>query len=159
MLFFNTPPNYNVMIYMKNKFLILLFFLSIVIVLTSCLTPRGVMELGTNISPQNGESVIIINGPAAHNWFPHSGSDITIYINGQIKGFIRGEGRARFVLPNGQYTLMAEYCTNMLSYKGIGRGLPYDFSLNSEQIEFDVKAPFFLFRLVKIQMVKSTPLE
>ena len=45
---------------MKNKFL--LFFLAIVIVLTSCLTPRGVMELGTKISPKNGESVIIING-------------------------------------------------------------------------------------------------
>jgi hypothetical protein len=91
----------------KMKFwlgmLVLVFGMTVA--LTGCATARGVMHLGDNTNADIGESEIMISSPGRI----YENADMTVTLDGKLKGIMRGGGTAKFVVPNGEHILKIDW--------------------------------------------------
>jgi predicted small secreted protein len=136
----------------------MLVFGLMVITLTGCATARGVMQIGDDFSAEVSESEIIILSLASM----YQNSDLTITLDGQVKGILRGGGSAKFIVPNGQHILIVDWKGTGVSSDLYGRtmkGEPYEFTINSERFQFRPIIPPTWFQKVTLQLVNSTSLK
>jgi hypothetical protein len=125
------------------------------VTVVGCTTAIGVKELGDTFSAKDGESEIILLGPSKE--FAEN-SNITVTLDDEQKGIMRGDGTARFIIPNGQHTLVVTYQgTGIFSGPKIKSEM-YNFTTNSNKIEFRIVLPITRFNKFTIQQVNSTPL-
>jgi len=134
---------------------IILFFIIILFMYSGCVTAIGVSQIGGDLSANIGESEININGPGG---FFYTNADLTISLNDKIVGIIRGNGIARLIVPNGQHTLSVRFQGTGAQTTFPTRVEPYEFTVNSQKMEFGIRVPFTVFGKVKIRLLNSVPL-
>jgi len=137
------------------KAVILAFVLVFGNFITGCVSV-GEKNMGANLKAKEGESEIIINGIAGRS--PMISEDITITIDGQQKGVIKGNSSAKIIVPNGDHILSVKVQINGLMPVLPLFSDPFSFSANSESIVILLSYPQTSFEKVPIILVSKTKL-
>jgi len=131
------------------------FIIVILFMYSSCVTAIGVSQIGDDLSANIGESEIIINGPGGYFY---TNADLTISLNDEIVCIIRGNGFARFIVPNGQHTLSVRFQGTGARTTFPTKAEPFKFTINSQIMKFGIRVPFTVFGKVRIRLLDSNPL-
>jgi len=141
----------------NNKILLGMLVLALVFgnFITGCVSV-GEKNIGANLTAKEGESEIIIDGIAGRS--PMLSEDITITIDGQQKGVIKGDGSAKIIVPNGDHILSVKVQINGLMPVLPLFSDPFSFSANSESITYRLMYPATTFQKVEFILISKTKL-